>query len=313
MNGGKHLFIDEVHKYPFWSRELKTIHDGFPEMKIVFSASSALGIYQGEADLSRRVVTYNLPGLSFREYLSFFHGIHLPKFGLDDLLAHHTELAKNLSEDFRPLMYFEAYLTSGYYPFAKESSGIGFKIKLAQAINATIESDLAAIEGYNAGGASRLKRLLAAIAESSPFTPNISQLASKLEMSRDTVYQYLGYLENGKLVNMLMREGRGEAKFQKPDKIYLENTNLAYTLSANPDLGNLRETFLMNQLNNVTGGEVNLPSAGDFFTHGCTIEVGGSKKTKRQVKAAIKPIVAADGIEVGSTNIIPLWMFGMLY
>jgi hypothetical protein len=311
-NGGTHLFLDEVHKYPGWSRELKTIYDGFPGMRIVFSASSALDIYRGEADLSRRVVTYCLAGLSFREYLQFHHKISLPIVPFNDLADGHREYVLTLPEGFHPLPYFRSYLKEGYYPFSKESSQIGYFMKLVQVINATIESDLAVAEDFHPGGVVRLKRLLGVLSSSTPFTPNISKISAQLGLSRETVYQYLSYLERARLLNFLMKPGRGDSVLQKPDKLFLENTNLAHALTPNPDPGTIRETFLMNQLKNVLN-DVRLPETRNFIAGNYTLEVGGRSKKAGQIKAAEIPLIVQDDIETGVGNTIPLWLFGMMY
>lgn len=311
--GGKWLFLDEVHKYPFWSRELKTIYDGNPKLKIVFSASSALDIYRGEADLSRRVIHYDLPGMSFREYLELEHGLIFPQYGFEHILQNHREMSAQILEKIHPLPFFKEYLERGYYPYTRESEKYEYLIKIGQTINAVIESDLATIEGYAAGSAIKLKKLMGVIAESVPFHPNISAISRKLEISRDSVYLYLNHLKNAKMLNFLSARGKGGSTLQKPDKIFLENSNLSYALSGTPDVGNLRETFLLGQLENV-GLEVTLPGRGDFCVDGKTIlEVGGKSKTKKQVENLANAYIVQDGIEVGHRNKIPIWLFGLMY
>lgn len=311
--GGKSLFIDEVHKYPYWSRELKTAYDGNPKLSIVFSASSALDIYRGEADLSRRVVQYELAGLSFREFLSLRYGADFPTLTLKELLENHMELANSVIAKFRPLPRFKEYLRSGYYPYQLESAEGEYFIKLNQTLNAVIESDLAATEGYAAGSAVKLKRLLGVIAESVPFKPNVSALARKLDISRDTVYAYLHSLRKARVLNFLSYEGKGVSTLQKPDKVYLENTNLSYALRQNPDIGSLRETFFLAQVLN-SGADVHLPEKGDFLINAKhTFEVGGKGKRAKQVEGLTDAYVVSDDIEVGFGNRIPLWVFGFLY
>ncbi len=311
--GGKWLYIDEVHKYPQWARELKTIYDGNPKLRLVISASSALDIYRGEADLSRRLITYNLPGMSFREYLALKHKYHYGRIALDGLIKEHETLANLIATDIRPLVLFKEYLESGYYPYSLESGKTEYYIKINQTINAIIEADLAPIEGYSAASIIKLKKLLGVIAESAPFQPNISAIAQKLGLSRDYVYLYLQHLQNAKLLNFISAEGKGISTLQKPDKIYLENSNISYALRHEPDKGNLRETFLLNQLQNA-GNEVTLPKNGDFLVDGqYTLEVGGKSKSAKQVKTAKQAYVVADDIEVGFGTKIPLWLFGFLY
>lgn len=312
QEGGTHLYLDEVHKYPQWSRELKTIYDGFPSLNIIFSASSALDIHRGEADLSRRAVTHTLPGLSFREYLEFHHDIRIAPMDLDTLVLEHENLSRSIDPDFHPIPLFREYLQEGYYPFSKDSSQIGYFIKLTQVINATIESDLAASEDFHPGAVPRLKRLLGVLSASTPYTPNISKLATQLSLSRETIYLYLNYLQQARLLNFLMKPGRGDSVLQKPDKLFIENTNLCHALTPKPDTGTLRETFLMNQLRNLQE-DVRMPSSGDFMVGNYTIEAGGRSKTGKQIKNADQPIIAKDGIETGHGKTIPLWMFGLLY
>ena len=309
--GGRLLIIDEVHKYADWSRELKNIYDGYPEMKVIFSASSALDIYRGEADLSRRVIHYSLAGLSFREFIYFTKNQAFNAIDFNELIKKHRTIAGNVTESFHPLPLFKKYLQYGYLPITAEGEK-EYPIKLNQIINAVVESDLSFISSYGSGTALKVKKLLAVIAESVPFKPNISALAQKLDISRDSLYLYLTQLTQAKLINTLQIAGKGVSTLQKPDKIYLENTNLSFALSTAPEIGNLRETFIFNQLQNA-GLDVTAPKEGDFFTEGYHIEVGGKNKTARQVKSTEKFIVAADEIEIGIGSKIPLWLFGFLY
>ena len=312
LNGGRYLFIDEVHKYPRWSRELKNIYDGFPDLKIVFTASSALDIYRGEADLSRRVITYNLPGMSFREYLKLRGVLQHDAVSIHDITCRHEQIAAEIVSKVQPLPYFREYLKYGYLPIIAESRKEDIPVRLIQVINAVVESDLAYTESFDSGTANKIKKLLGVIAESVPFKPNISALARKLEISRESVNLWITYLANAGLLNTLSREGKGVSTLQKPDKIFLENTNLSYALKESPDIGSIRETFAMNQLSNA-GLEVVLPESGDFLASGLHIEVGGKNKTAKQLAGIDKSIIAADDIEVGYGNKVPLWMLGFLY
>lgn len=309
--GGRVLLIDEVHKYPGWSRELKNIYDGLPEMRVIFSASSALDIYRGEADLSRRVTSYTLAGLSFREYLAFREQVALDPVRLDDILSRHRELSMAVLEKLQPLPAFNRYLRNGYLPIIAEGEA-EYLPKLEQVINTIVDTDLAYIAHYNAGTAVKVKRLLGVIAESAPFKPNISALARKMELHRESVYEYIYQLRDARLLNVLSAAGKGVSRLQKPDKLFLENTNLAYAIHSRPDRGNIRETFLLNQLMN-TGAAVWAPVEGDFLTSGITIEVGGKSKTSRQVREAGPYMVAADDMETGFGSKVPLWLFGFLY
>lgn len=309
--GGKLLFIDEVHKYPNWSLELKNIYDGIPEMQVVFSASSALDIYRGEADLSRRVITYSLAGLSFREYLVFMEGLNFETIKIDDIRNSHQVISRMITKNFRPLPAFRRYLKFGYLPIIGEGEDTYF-LKLRQVINTIVDVDLAYIASYNSGTAIKVKKLLGVIAESVPFKPNIAALARKLDLSRDSVYQYIYQLKDARLLNTVSAEGKGVSTLQKPDKIYMENSNLAFALKENPDIGNTRETFVLNQLIN-SGLIVRLPYQGDFIADGLTIEVGGKGKNINQVKNLHNYIIASDDIETGSPNKAPIWLFGFLY
>lgn len=311
--GGRYLFVDEVHKYPRWSRELKVIYDGFPELKIVFSASSALDIYKGEADLSRRTITYQLPGLSFREYLHFTKSISVDAIPFHDILKNHRQISFEITPGIDILPLFKAYLQTGYLPILIESSGKNYLVRLAQMINAVIDTDLAYVDGYSSGTSFKVKKLLGVLAESVPFKPNISAIGRKLDISRDSVYTYLKHLRDAHLLNFLIKDGKGISTLQKPDKLYLENTNLAYSLVAHPDIGSLRETFLLNQLMNA-GLDVKAPEKGDFLVEGSVLlEIGGKNKGRKQVVHADESYVAADDIEHGFGSRIPLWLFGFLY
>ncbi|MGJ7032423.1 ATP-binding protein [Niabella hirudinis] len=311
-NGGRYLFIDEVHKYPGWSGELKNIYDGYPKLRVVFSSSSALDIYKGEADLSRRVISYELPGLSFREFLVLQGFSMLETYTWNDMLKHHREMSSAVLKQLQPLPWFKKYLRYGYLPVFNEGEADDVPLRLGQVINTVIEADLASIEGYNAGTAFKIKKLLGVLAESVPFKPNIASLARKLDVSRETIYAWLRYLENARLLNLLMAEGKGVSVLQKPEKLYLENANLAYALKATPDIGSIRETFLLNQLRNLQF-PVTLPASGDFVVNGVYVEVGGKSKTAQQVKKGNRYLVAADDIEYGVGTKVPLWLFGMMY
>lgn len=309
--GGKILFIDEVHKYLNWSAELKNIYDGLPEMQVVFSASSALDIYRGEADLSRRVITYRLAGLSFREFILFTRGINFEAIHFDDIFKNHKSISRMITEEFRPLPAFRKYLEVGYLPIIAEGEET-YLMKLKQVINTIVDIDLSYIASYNSGTAVKVKKLLGVIAESVPFKPNIAALARKLDLSRDSVYQYIYQLKDARLLNTLSFEGKGVSTLQKPDKIFLENSNLAFALKEKPDIGNIRETFVLNQLLNA-GFNVGSPVKGDFITEGLTIEVGGKSKNSEQVKHLDNYIIASDNLETGAGNNAPVWLFGFLY
>jgi len=310
--GGKYLFLDEVHKYIGWSQELKNIYDGYPDLKIVFTGSSLLEIRKSRADLSRRAVVYNLRGLSFREYLNLTEGIKLPVFSLDDIISGHVELAHEVLKQVKPLKYFTTYLKTGYYPFFLEVPELYFH-RLDEIINLILENELPLLRNVELANVPKLKLLLKILAESAPFIPNIVKLSERSGLTRNTVIMYLGYLEEAHLGKNLYKNAKGISRLQKPDKIYLENTNLMHALSpVGVNSGNLRETFFVNQL-----GEshiVEYASEGDFVIDGrFVIETGGKYKGFDQVKGIRDSYVVSDGIEYGTGNRIPLWLFGFLY
>lgn len=312
--GGKILYIDEVHKYQNWSRELKNIYDGYPGMKVVFTASSALDIYRGESDLSRRVLTYELPGMSFREYLELAHQIQIPKLTLDELFTNHVAITRSLNEKLEhPLVFFKQYLVNGYLPFTHTNKETDYLTRLYHIIDSSISHDLAFIENYSTTHAVKIRKLLGVIAESAPFEPNIAAIAKKLNLGRDTVNNFLQNLQSAHLLNLINRPTQGIAALQKPDKIYLENTNLSFALNSSPEIGTIRETFLFNQLKNA-GHKVQLAEKGDFLIDGKhTIEAGGKNKTYKQLAGLDQAYIAADEIEIGFAGKIPLWLFGFLY
>jgi len=309
-HGGKWLFIDEVHKYPHWSREIKNIYDAYPELHIVLSASSALDLFRGEADLSRRLIVYTLPGLSFREYLRMQNLAQVEARSFDEMLRNPQDLQAEVLEQIRPLAHFKHYLQYGYLPIYEPGSETEYLMKLQQVIRIAIETDLAWVAGINTGTAQKVKKLLGVMAASVPFKPNITELARKIDAGRDSVYEWISLMEKARVLNLLHTEGRSTAILQKPEKVFLENTNFAYALDPRPDIGNLRETFVFNQLVN-SGLDVYHPAMHYFKTGEWTIEVGG--KTKAVAGADERLIIAADEVETVFRNKLPLWMFGFLY
>jgi uncharacterized protein len=311
--GGTHLLIDEIHRYPDWSRELKNMYDGLPDLQVIFTASSVLNLLKGESDLSRRALTKELTGLSFREYLELRYGHTFPAISLDQLLKNPAEKAERVLPKLKPLPAFNEYLQTGYFPFSLSQQKETFRQLLNQVINTVMEVDLQLVEDYSASNTIKMKKLLGVIAESVPFEPNISKIAGRLELGRDTVKTYLNNLERARLLNLLSRSTKGVAALQKPDKIYLENTNLSYALKANPEAGTLRETFFVNQLRNA-GHTVELAKAGDFLIDGkWTFEVGGPSKNISQIRDTNDAYLALDELEHPYLNRIPLWLFGFLY
>lgn len=303
--GGKHLFIDEIHKYPDWSKELKLMYDYHPELKIVFTGSSILDIKKGSADLSRRAVVYQMQGLSFREYLRLFHQLEVPVYSIVQILR----LEVNLSQLPHPLPLFQEYLKRGYYPFAKEDD---FGIRLQQVINQTLEVDIPNYAQMNVSTGRKLKQLLAIVAQSVPFKPNMSKLAELLAISRNNSADYLLYLEEAGMLAQLRSQTTGVRALGKVDKVYLDNPNLVYSLAGeNQNKGNVRETFFLNQVR--VHHSVWTSTLGDFWVEGMDFEVGGKEKGLKQINAAEKGYLVKDDIETGYLNTIPLWHFGLLY
>lgn len=305
--GGKYLVVDEVHRYEGWSRELKLIYDYHPELHVIFSGSSVLDINKGvQSDLSRRAVVYTMYGLSFREYLELFENIKVDIYTLEEVLSNKIEL----DESFRPLVYFRKYLEKGYYPFAIEDD---YEEKLANVVTKTLETDIPEYANMNVSTGRKLKKLMTVIAESVPFKPNMVTLAEVLGVSRNNVADYLLYIEEAGLITQLRDQTGGVRSLGKVDKVYLENTNLIYTLARkeNAEIGNVRETFFMNQLRVVNDPIVSPIS--DFLVNGITFEIGGRNKKQKQIKDVENAYIVKDDIEYGSLNIIPLWQFGLLY
>ena len=310
--GGKYLFIDEVHKYGNWSQEIKNIYDCFPDMKVVFTGSSMLEIYKGNADLSRRAIHYTLNGLSFREFLLLEKGLEFSVITLKDLLKNHLEFAGKVNEKIRPIPLFQQYLREGFYPYYKEDSEL-YSERLLHTINVILETDLPAVENVEIHTIKKIKQLLFIIAQKVPFTPNITDLAQMIDVSRKSLLNYLIFLEKTQLLNLLQQDVSGFKILAKPEKIYLNNTNLVYALeSEKPNIGNLRETFLFNQLKAV--GDVTSSKRADFtLDDKYTFEVGGKNKGHEQVIGLENGYLALDNLEYGHANKIPLYLFGMLY
>ncbi len=311
--GGTTLIIDEVHKYATWSREIKTIYDSFPDLRVIFTSSSALDILKGEADLSRRVAIYHLKGMSFRESINFSEGLNLPPVKLSDVLKNHIRLSAGISEEIQPLVHFKKYLKQGYFPFGSNLDDRDFQKRLVQVINTVLEVDLAFIQGFSAANVTKIKRLLGVLSEIVPYQPNISDLANTLGIGRDTVINYLNSLEQAGILNFIYSEKSGMSNLRKPGKIYMENPNLAFALKDQPNIGSIREAFFLNQLYN-SGFEVSMPATGDFLISKKTlVEVGGKNKSFDQIKDQKNAFIVADDMESGIPGKIPLWLFGFLY
>lgn len=310
--GGKALFLDEVHKYPNWSQEVKNIYDDHPDLKLVLTSSSALHIFSGKADLSRRAMVYELNELSLREFIVLRENINLSAVRLNDILDNHLEASLEITRKIKPIKALKAYYSLGSYPYFLENPD-NYQIRLQNSINTTLETDLPAILNIDYNSVIKLKKLLYVIATSVPFKPNIAKLSEKTGIARDTLLRYLHHLSEAHLIHLLHSEQQGISYLTKPDKLFLYNCNLLEAITGNKaDPGTLRETFFLNQLsatNNVT-----MPAKGDFLVDGHYLfEVGGKSKTGRQIKNQANAYIAADDIEVGHHHKIPLWLFGMLY
>jgi uncharacterized protein len=304
-SGGKYLFIDEIHKYADWSKQLKLIYDYHQELKVVFTGSSVLDIKKGNSDLSRRSVVYSMQGLSFREYLILFHQKDIPSYSLNEILDHQVDLPAVS----HPLPLFNDYLKRGYYPFAKEED---FSIKLQQVVNQTLEIDIPTYAEMNISTGRKLKQLLAIVAQSVPFKPNMSKIAEMLNISRNNIADYLLYMEEAGMVAQLRNNTDGIRGLGKVDKVYLDNPNLIHTLAQeNQNIGNVRETFFLNQLR--VNHQITSSSLGDFKIDDKDFEVGGRNKKQQQIRHTENGFLVKADIERGFLNTIPLWQFGLMY
>ena len=303
--GGTHLYIDEIHKYKGWSRELKQIYDVHADLTLVFTGSSVLDILEGEADLSRRALMYSMQGLSFREYLELFYGVKARAYPLKDILAHKVVVP----EVQHPLPLFREYLKQGYYPFSSEN---GFALRMEQVIAQTVESDIPQYAEMKMSTARKLKKMLSVLSQLTPFKPSMENLAARIGVSKNNVSDYLIFLERAGMIGQLRDEANGLSGLGKVEKVYIDNPNLMTVLAeGNPDMGNLRETFFYNQLrvnNRILSSKVS-----DFVVGDYTIEIGGRSKGKKQIENVPQAFVVKDDIETGHGNTIPLWQFGMNY
>ena len=312
--GGKTLYFDEVHKYPTWAQEIKNIYDDFPQMKIVFTGSSMLQIFKANADLSRRVRHFQLFGMSFREFLIFEGLLRKAQqpFSLEEILENHISIAQKLLREIKPLPAFQKYLQYGYYPYYMEDVE-GYGERVLQTFNTIMETDMPNVENIDFYSINRIKKLFYLLSAMVPFTPNISQLSQMVDVTRQSLMNYLLLLEKAHAVLLLKKEATGIRQMVKPEKIYLQNANYCYALSAeNPETGNLRETFFFNQLNQ--SHRVRYTDQTDFCIEGkYYFEIGGKNKTTKQIKDLQNAYLALDGLETGFRNEIPLWLFGFLY
>ena len=303
--GGKYLFIDEIHKYKGWSRELKLIYDYHSELHVFFTGSSVLDISKGVADLSRRVLTFEMQGLSYREYLELFHQIELPIYNIHQILAQEVVLPRG----FLPLQHFTDYLKRGFYPFRDDN----IERYIMQMVNTTLEVDIAQYADLTPATIRKLKRLLAFIAQAAPFKPNFTQLGGQLEVSRNNIADLCAWLEKAGLIGQLRDSTGGIQGLGRVDKVYLDNPTLIYVLGKeNTEIGTIRETFFFNQMR--VAHDIASSLVSDFLvTDRYTFEVGGKKKKQKQIQNVEQGYVVKDDIETGYGNIVPLWQFGLTY
>ena len=312
LQGGERLFLDEVHNYPNWSREIKEIYDFYPMLKIVFTGSSLLQILNADADLSRRCLNYTMQGLSFREYLKFYHDIDVPRYSLQEILSDNASICSAIFRQFRPMEFFNDYLTQGYYPFRKESPE-RYPMKVENLVDVILNIELPKLCGVDISKVRNLKALLVVMASNVPMLVDVSKLSTMIGLSRMSTLAYLQYLHRAALIRMLSSDDLSVKKLQKPDKILLENSNLLPVLSLEkPNLGTMRETFFCNQLG--YKHQIEYTRQGDFLIdHKLTFEIGGKSKDGKQVAQTENSYIASDDMEFPVGNKLPLWLFGLMY
>lgn len=317
--GGKFIFIDEVHKYPSkqvghdWSAEIKNIYDLIPEISIVYSGSSIIELYKGNGDLSRRKSTYTLNGMSFREYLAYNNALSFEVLTFNQILENHIQLAENITSQLKILPPFKNYLLHGYYPFYNEETEQYYQ-RIKNIINVILEVDIPSTTDITFETIGKIKKLLAALATTVPYTPNLSQLSANLNITDlRTLYKYLNFIEKAELITLLKSKNVGNKLLQKPEKIFLNNTNILYALcNEQIEIGTVRELFFCNQLNYTH--QINYPKQGDFIVDNkYTFEIGGKNKNAKQINSVANSFLVLDEIETGFNNKIPLWLFGFLY
>ena len=304
-NGGKYLFIDEIHKYSDWSKELKMMYDNFNDLHVVFTGSSVLDVYKGSDDLSRRVLSYQLLGLSFREYLNMSQKLNLPVYSLDEIIANKVEIPGIE----HPLPIFKKYLSEGFYPFYEET---GYVERLKNTINLTLETDIPIFSKMNISTSQKLKQLLYIISQSVPFKPNFTKIADMIGVHRNQITEFLYYLERAGIIAQLRNDTKGIRLLGKVEKVFLDNTNLMFAIGEDkPNIGNIRETYFFNQMR--LNYKVLSSDVSDFKIGKYTFEVGCKNKTRKQIVNLENAFIVKDDIEFGFLNTIPLWAFGFNY
>ena len=312
-HGVTHLFLDEVHRYPNWITTLKNLYDSYPTLNIVFTGSSLLEIDNAEADLSRRLRTYHLEGLSFREYLTITHIAQLDTLTLDDILIHHQKIATTITSKLKVLPHFERYIQQGYYPFFLETASTGsYYERIQNVITTIIENDTPSVENIEYETLQKAKRLLALLAQMKPFTPSVASLCEALSTTRNMLIRILSLLHRAALLRLLYTDRKDLKALGKPEKILFNNPNIMQALAEPADIGTIRESFFAAMLSQ--NHSINYPQTGDLFVDGKYLfEIGGKKKGFSQIKDIPNSFVIADETEIGFGNKIPLWMFGLLY
>ena len=312
LMGGKHLFLDEVHRYPTWSREIKEITDLYPDMKITFTGSSLIQILNADADLSRRVLSYSMQGLSFREYLQFYKDIRFPIASLSEILTRHDDICNEVNRLCHPQPLFEEYLKVGYFPFY-DGNEEQYYSRIENVIDFVVELELTQFCGVEPANTRKVKALIQYLADSVPFEFNIAKLSARLELNKHTVLGYINSLGRAELLQLLYSDSKTITRLQKPDKIYLHDPNLFYALGYGEKIGTIRECFLVNQLSVnhiVEYGK----TQGDFVVDGeITIEVGGRDKSFDQVAGIPNSYIMADQMAFPIGKKLPLWMAGLVY
>lgn len=312
LMGGKHLFLDEVHKYPTWSKELKEIIDLWPHLRITFTGSSLLQILNADADLSRRVLNYDMTGLSFREYLHFYKGIELPSYSLDELLNNADGICQEVCNVCHPQPLFEEYLRVGYYPFY-DGNDQEYYSRIENVVSFIIDQEMTQFCGVEPAYTRKLKAMLLFLADNLPYEVSIAKLSSYLEINKTTVLSYLSSMQKAELLHLLYTDNKSVTKMQKPDKVYLHNPNTLYALGTQHQIGTLRECFVVNQLSSRHTVEYG-KSQGDFKIDGkITIEVGGKDKSFDQIADIPDSYILADSMEFPIGKKLPLWLVGFLY
>ena len=312
-HGGKLLIFDEVHKYENWSREVKEVAETYPQLQLMLSGSSLLKLLDGDVDLSRRCRGYDMPGLSFREYLQFYKGIELPAYSLEEVLGSAKKIAAEVNKVCRPLQHFHEYLKFGYYPFYL-TNPLDYYALIEQTVNYVVDVELPQQRKVSPVNCRKIKALLNVLSQLVPYDVDISKLSSSIGLQRNTVIEYLNHLKDAKLLHLLFSDLVSVKKMQKPDKIYMENPNLLYALATTPvKTGTVRECFVVNQLSHAHTVECG-KTQGDFRVDGkWTFEVGGESKSFDQIADIPNSFILADDIESPRSNKLPLWMIGFLY